>query len=167
MCNTLAMLLVLEQILFSFSRRYKSRSRLPLPPQKWRGIYLQLLFACIWNLYFSNSALQRFKCTCRGTWNADHAAYHVTLLYSKRNFPEEIKSVEYRRNAWKVPLSWRCYTYIKYHRYYCIYIPQMLVLVITCLRRKFGIHFPSSLFLNFEISRVKRRRFQNFKKWTR
>ena len=39
-----------------------------------------------------------------------------------------------------------------------------LVLVITCLRGKFGINLPSALFLNFEISRVKRGRFQNFKK---
>ena len=42
-----------------------------------------------------------------------------------------------------------------------------LVLVITCLRGKFGINLPSSLFWNFEISPVKRGRFQNFQKWTR
>ena len=42
-----------------------------------------------------------------------------------------------------------------------------LVLVIKFLRGKFGINLPSSLFGNFEIFRVKRRRFQNLKKWPR
>ena len=40
-------------------------------------------------------------------------------------------------------------------------------IVITCLREKFGINLPSSFFWNFEISRIKRGRLQNFKKWTR
>ena len=39
----------------------------------------------------------------------------------------------------------------------------IFVLVITCLRGKFGINLQSSLFWNFEISRVKWGRFQNFK----
>ena len=41
------------------------------------------------------------------------------------------------------------------------------ILVITCLRGKFGINLLSSLFWNFEMFRVKRGRFQNFRKWTR
>ena len=55
----------------------------------------------------------------------------------------------------------------------CIWVLLLLwcrnrfVLVITCLRGEFGINLPSSLFWYFEIFRVKRGRFQNFKKWTR
>ena len=41
------------------------------------------------------------------------------------------------------------------------------VLVITCLRGRFRINLLSSLFRNFEISRVQWERFQNFKKWAR
>ena len=59
---------------------------------------------------------------CPGMWNADYEVYHVTILYSKRSFREEIISVKYRRHAWKVTVFWHCYICIKYHRYYYIYI---------------------------------------------
>ena len=67
------------------------------------------------------------RCFCRETWNSNYEACHVTTLYSKKNFWEEIRSVEYQRHAWKViTVLWRCYTCIKYRRYYCTYIPQIL-----------------------------------------
>ena len=40
-------------------------------------------------------------------------------------------------------------------------------IAITCLGGKFRINLPNLLFWNFEISRVKRGRFQNFRWWTR
>ena len=50
-------------------------------------------------------------------------------------------------------------------RYICL--SDVFVLVITCVRKKFGINLPSSLFWKKKkkkkISRVKRERFQNFK----
>ena len=66
---------------------------------------------------------------CRWTWNADYDAYHVTILYSKRDFREEIRSVEYWRYAWKFTAFWRYYNCIKYHRYYCTHIPYIYIFI--------------------------------------
>ena len=66
-------------------------------------------------------------------------------------------------------------TYFEYRSVILCYI-SIAIRALLCFRictsnhmfkREIGINLPSSLFWNFGISRVKRRRFQNFKKWTR
>ena len=70
--------------------------------------------------------------------------------------------------SWNIPNPWEGFPYSKKLPFFPISggikREHWLVPVITCLRGKFGINLPSSLFWNFEISQEKRGRFQNFKK---
>ena len=55
--------------------------------------------------------------------------------------------------------SWRSHT-VGWNSWWSL----LLVVVVTCLREKFGINLPNSLFWNFKISRVKRGRYSKFQK---
>ena len=127
---------------------------------------------CNWYCTHQNIDMLRYHCLKRVRIRS-YSGGHFFLIFPHSDWlrrDREYLSV-FSPNAGKCGKMWTRITPYT-DTFYAVYavtfkVGKFVLVFVSCLRGKFGINLPSSLFRNFEIFRVKRGRFQNFKKWTR